>query len=56
MAASDTGYLAYFPAGFEKESICMSWKLNEAKNFRKNVHDVLERGVGVEIRRHYILP
>ena len=22
----------------------MSWKLNEAKNFRKNFHGVLERG------------
>ena len=28
-AASDTGYLTYFPVAFEKESICMSWKLNE---------------------------
>ena len=35
MAASDTGYLAHFPVAFEMESICMSWKLNEAKNFMK---------------------
>ena len=31
---------------------CMSWKLNEAKNFHKYFHDLLERGVGVEIKRH----
>ena len=30
----------------------MSWKLNEAKNFHKNLHDVLERVVGVEIKCH----
>ena len=32
--------------------VCMSWKLNEAKNFHKYFHDLLERGVGVEIKRH----
>ena len=30
----------------------MSWKLNEAKNFHKNFHDVLERVVGVEKKCH----
>ena len=35
MAASDTGYLAHFLVAFEMESICMSWKLNEAKIFIK---------------------
>ena len=30
----------------------MVWKLNEVKNFHKNFHDVLERGVGVEIKCH----
>ena len=29
MVASDTGYLAHFLVEFEKEWICMSWKLNE---------------------------
>ena len=56
MAASDTGYLAHFLVAFEKESIWMSWKLNEAKKFRKNFQDVLERGVGVERKCHCILP
>ena len=32
--------------------VSMSWKLNEAKNFHKYFHDLLERGVGVEIKRH----
>ena len=44
MAASDTVYLAHFLVAFEMESICMSWKLNEAKNFHKNFHGVLEKG------------
>ena len=44
MAASNTGYLAHFLVAFVKESICMSLKLNEAKNICKNFHDVLERG------------
>ena len=47
---------AHFLVAFEKESIWMSWKLNEAKKFRKNFQDVLERGVGVEIKSHCILP
>ena len=33
----------------------MLWKLNETKNFRKSFHDVLERGIGIKIKRHYIL-
>ena len=28
----------------------------EAKKFHKKFHDLLERGVGVEIKRHYFLP
>ena len=28
----------------------------ETKKFHKNFHKVLERGIGVEIKRHYILP
>ena len=28
-AASDTSYLAHFLVAFKKESICISWKLNE---------------------------
>ena len=47
---------AHFLVAFEKESIWMSWKLNEAKKFRKTFQDVLERGVGVEIKSHCILP
>ena len=43
MATSDTGYLAHFLVAFEMESICMSWKLIEAKKFYKNFHDVLEK-------------
>ena len=34
----------------------MLCKLNETKNVLKNSRDVLERGVGVEVKRHYILP
>ena len=49
-----TGYLAQFLFAFEKGSICMLQKLNEAKNFHKNFHDVIERGVGVEIKCHII--
>ena len=30
----------------------MSWKLNEAKNFHKKFHDVLERVVEAEIKCH----
>ena len=30
----------------------MSWKLNEAKNFHKKFHDVLERVVEPEIKCH----
>ena len=30
----------------------MLWKLNEAKNFHGNFHDMLERVVGVEIKCH----
>ena len=41
-----------FIVAFEKESIYMLWKLNEAKNFRGNFHDVFESGVGVEIKCH----
>ena len=33
----------------------MLWKLNEAKNFHKSFRGVLERGLGVEIKRYYIL-
>ena len=29
MAAFETGYLAHFLVAFQKESIYMSWKLNE---------------------------
>ena len=53
MTASDTGYLAYFLVAFEIESICMSRKLNEAKNF----HDVLEKGGRSRNKRsYYIFP
>ena len=43
---------------FSKHSSCIwkgvnSWKINERQ---KNFHEVLESGVGVEIKRHYILP
>ena len=41
-----------FLVAFEKKSIYMLWKLNEAKNFRRNFHDVFESEVGVEIKRH----
>ena len=34
----------------------MLWKLNEVKNFHKNFHGVLERGLRVEIKHHYVLP
>ena len=30
----------------------MLWKLNEAKDFHKNFHDMFERRVGVEIKWH----
>ena len=30
----------------------MLWKLNEAKNFHGNFHDMLERVVGVEMKCH----
>ena len=33
----------------------MSWKLNEAQKFHKNFHNVLERGVEVEIKCHITL-
>ena len=46
------GYLAHFLVAFEKESIFMLWKLNEAKNFHNNFHDMLEMGLGVEIKCH----
>ena len=54
-----TGYLAHFLVAFEKESICMLWKLNETKNFHNNLHDVLERegraGRGRNKMSYYIL-
>ena len=31
MTTSDADYLAHFLVAFEKESICMSWKLNESQ-------------------------
>ena len=47
-----TDYLAHFLVAFERESIFMLWKLNEAKKFHKNFHDMLERRLGVEIKCH----
>ena len=46
MAASDTGCLAHFVVVFEKESICMSWKLNDAKMFVKIFMMFLKGGRG----------
>ena len=34
MATSETGYLAHLLVEFEKESICMSWELNERQKGR----------------------
>ena len=50
--ASDTGYWAHFLVAFEMESICMSWKLNEAKIFIKVSWHSWKRTVGVEIKCH----
>ena len=55
MAASDAGYFV-----FSTLSSCIRKGGNlhvvetkkEAKNFHKNFHDVIGRGVGVEMKRH----
>ena len=57
MAASDTGYLAHFLVAFEMESICMSGKLNEAKNFHKSFMTFLKKEGRVRNKMsYYILP
>ena len=48
MAASDTGYLVYFPVAWQSKLVNLhvaetEW---EVKNFHKNFHDILERGWG----------
>ena len=52
MAASDTGYLAHFLVAFEMESVCMSWKLNEAKKFMKFFTTFLKKGGRDRNERH----
>ena len=59
MVASDTGYLAHFLVEFEKESICMSWKLNERQKISIKIFTTFLKGGGgggggggVEIKHH----
>ena len=54
MNASDTGYLAHFLVAFEKESICMLWKLNERQKFFIKIFMTFLKGGSVEIKRHII--
>ena len=54
MNASDTGYLAHFLVAFEKESICMLWKLNERQKFFIKIFMTFLKGGRVEIKRHII--
>ena len=52
-----SGYLAHFLVAFEMESICMSGKLNEAKNFHKSFMTFLKKEGRVRNKMsYYILP
>ena len=49
-------YRLFSTLAFEKHSVFMSWKLNERQRIFIKIWMFLKGGVGVEIKRHYILP